>query len=155
MDINQIIQALTSSEALSGIAGAASVDLEDAKSVIENAVSPMIRGAFGSADLSKLKTLLEGFSGSFGDAVKKIDLKEGAKLLSELLGSKESATVSEISRESGVEEGKTKNILSAAAPLVANILGTELKDGDIGALAVSLMKNISFTDLFGGLFGMK
>ncbi|MBR1842136.1 MAG: DUF937 domain-containing protein [Oscillospiraceae bacterium] len=155
MDINSIISSLTSSEALSGITGAAQVEAKDARSVIENAVSPMMKGALGGADLNKVKGLIEKYGGSFGDIAKKIDLKDGAKLLSELLGKNEASTVSEIAAASGVEEGKTKNILSACAPLVANLLGTELKDGDIASLAQSLLKNMSFTDLLGGLFGKK
>lgn len=154
MDIKSIVESLTKADILSNIAGASKTDAADAKSVIENAVSPLMKGALGSANLARVPDIVKKYAGSFPDLAKNLDLADGKKLLGELLGRNEAATVSEISRASGVSEAKTGSILSAAAPLVANLLGNELQNGgDLSSLAADFMKNMNVTDLLGGLFG--
>ena len=124
MDISSLLSTVVSSDSISGIAGAAGVSENEAKSVLSSALPGLLSGALGqsengdtaesfagaltqhaASDTSNLQSFLSG-----------VDLKDGAKIVSHLLGSGEESTVAAASEASALMERPIIDPLARAAP---------------------------------------
>lgn len=161
------LSALLSSDALSGIGSAAGVSASDAKNVLSAALPSLMDGikeqATGANAASFAQALTQHAGADTSDLtgfLKNVDLKDGAKIISHLLGSNAQGVISSIAGQTGVSQEGTSNVLSAAAPLAMSLLGNENSGKpDLGSLVSGLLGNKdaagAVTNLLGGLFGKK
>ena len=165
MDMNSLVSTLLSSATVSGISQSTNTSQKEASSVLNAALPLLLNGAkeqsqnsatsagfanallnHGKVDASNIGTFLQG-----------VDLTDGGKIVSHLLGTN---AVAGIAKEAGVSKKKTNNILSAVAPLLMTLLGQQLGSGNggtnaalIGTMAASLLGNMDVGSLLGGLLG--
>lgn len=166
MDLKKLAGSLLSSDAISGLGKLTGASGSDITSVLTNALPSLLSGANEQAKDSGTS---EGFVNALSQHAKddtsnlasflgKVDLTDGSKIISHLLGSKESSVVKSVAKETGVSESKTSSILSAAAPLLMSLLGQQAdedKDSglDIGGLLGGLVDNVDVGSLLTGLLG--
>lgn len=89
----------------------------------------------------------------------KVDLEDGGKIINHLL---DADALTAISKKAGVSKKDTKNVLSAAAPLLMSLLGQQTVSSAsasnasaIGAVASMLLQNVDMGSLLGGLLGVE
>ena len=168
MDISSILGTLVSSDSISGISSAAGVSEGEAKSVLSSALPGLLSGALSQSEGADT---VSGFAGALTQHSKDdvsdvkgflsgVDLKDGAKIVSHLLGAGESGAVAAASAASGTSKAKTKGVLSAAAPLLMSLLGQETQAQqsqnsglNVTGIIGSLLGNVDTTSLLLGLLG--
>ncbi len=166
MDLKKLAGSLLSSDAISGLGKLTGASGSDVTSVLTSALPSLLSGANEQAKDSGTS---EGFVNALTQHAKddtsnltsflgKVDLTDGSKIISHLLGSNESNVVANVAKETGVSQKKTSSILSAAAPLLMSLLGQQADDDkdsglDIGGLIGGLVDNVDVTSLLTGLLG--
>ena len=168
MDISSILGSLVSSDSISGISSAAGVSEGEAKSVLTSALPGLLNGALAQSEGADT---VSGFAGALTQHsaddtsdlkgfLSGVDLKDGAKIVGHLLGSKEADTVAAASAASGVSEACTRGVLSAAAPLLMSLLGQETQAQqsqnsglNVTGIIGSLLGNVDTSSLLLGLLG--
>jgi len=166
MDLKKIAGSLLSSDAIGGLGKLTGASGSDITSVLTNALPSLLSGANEQAHDSGTS---EGFANALTQHAKddtsnltsflgKVDLTDGSKIISHLLGANESSVVKKVAKETGVSQKQTSSILSAAAPLLMSLLGKQAdedKDSglDIGGLLGGLVDNVDVGSLLTGLLG--
>jgi len=168
MDISSLLNTFLSSDSVSQLSQSANVSADEAKSVLSSALPQLLNGALSQ---SKDSETAEGFANALsqhassdisniGSFLSGVDLDDGSKIVSHLLGSGASAAVSEASQKAGVSEEKTSTILSSVAPLLMSLLGQETSSQqsadsslDISGILGSLMGNTDLSGMLSGLLG--
>ncbi len=166
MDFKKIAGTLLSSDSIDGLSALTGASGSDVTKVLGQALPALLNGAGSQA---KSKSTSASFLSALSDHAKddtndlskflgKVDLKDGAKIITHLLGSDKSSILKDISKSTGVSSKKTNSILSAIAPLLMSLLGQQAdkdkdKDSDITDLFGSLLDNVDVGDLLGGLLG--
>lgn len=169
MDLNSLFASLLSDNSITSVAGKADVSAEDAAGVLAAALPMMLNGANGQASGAKT-------SDSFQEAVtahakrdpSTVDLTEGSKIVSHLLGEDAEVAQRAIAKKSGLSSAKVGLILAAAAPLLMNMLGSNsssnsasgtasllssLLGGSSNSSASSSMMTSALTGLLGNALG--
>lgn len=154
MDLMKLAGTLLSSDSLGGLSEATGSSDNDVSKVLVKALPALLSGANEQA---KDKKTAKGFASALSDHAKddtgnlskflgNVDMEDGAKILTHLLGSGEDDTVEEIAEESGVDKADVLSILSAAAPLLLSLLGQQTEEEDkkeaIGDLVGVLLENV-------------
>ena len=166
MDLKKLAGSLLSSDAISGLGSLTGASGSDVTSVLTSALPSLLSGANEQAHDSNTS---EGFVNALSQHAKddtsnltsflgKVDLTDGSKIISHLLGSNESSVVKNVAKEAGVSQKQTSSILSAAAPLLMSLLGQQADDDkdsglDIGGLLGGLVDNVDVGSLLTGLLG--
>ena len=166
MDLKKLAGSLLSSDAISGLGKLTGASGSDVTNVLTSALPSLLSGANEQAHDSGTS---EGFVNALSQHAKddtsnltsflgKVDLTDGSKIISHLLGANESNVVANVSKETGVSQKKTSSILSAAAPLLMSLLGKQADDDkdsglDIGGLLGGLVDNVDVGSLLTGLLG--
>jgi len=166
MDIKKLTSTLLSSESVKGLSKATGVSNKDVKSVLQEALPSLLDGATSQA---KGKSTSKSFASALADHAKSdtsdlgsflgnIDLKDGSKIITHLLGSDKKSVTNAISKSTGVSKSNTTSVLSALAPLLMSLLGQQAdgdkdKGLDIGSLVGSLVENVDLVDLLTGSSG--
>ena len=184
MDMSSLLNVLTSADAVNNLGKATKTDASTVQNVLSAALPSLLDGA---QKQSQGKDTVDGFAealmshgkndaSDLGAFMGKVDMEDGAKIVSHLLGKNSAKEVESISRAAGATTKQTNSILSAAAPLLmallgkqllqnmlggnnnnnsgnANPLGGALGAGVAGALAGSLLGNMDMGGLLGGLLG--
>lgn len=88
------------------------------------------------ADTSNISSFLGG-----------VDLTDGAKIVSHVLGGKEKATTAAIAEKSGLSSSKVSSILAMVAPLLLSLLGKKKEETS------SASNSSGLTSLLGGVLG--
>lgn len=156
MDASSLLSGLVSASNLKKIGTASGASSADVKNVLGQALPVLLQSASGQAT----GATAAGFTQALADHAKAktstIDIDDGAKIISHLLGKKESTTTTQIAKAAGVTKANASSILSAAAPLFMNLLGKQT-DGASGSalsgLLGGLVSNIDLGSLLGGLLG--
>ena len=161
MDASSILSTLLSASSVAGISSAANASKDDVTKVLTSALPVLLQGASSQANAS-------GTASSFASALadhakedtsnvtsflKNVNLADGAKIVSHLLGAN---AAQDISKESGVNANTTKSVLSAAAPLFMSLLGQQTSGTSgnaLGSLLSGAIKNVNVGSLLGGLLG--
>ena len=154
MDASTLLSGLVSASNVKKIGTASGASSADVKNVLGQALPVLLQSASGQATGSTAA----GFTQALADHAKaktsSIDIADGAKIISHLLGKKESTTTTQIAKAAGVTKDSASSILSAAAPLFMNLLGKQT-DGASGNALTSLLgglvSNIDVGSLLGGL----
>ena len=164
MDMNSLISTLLSSDSVSGVSKATKTSSKDVQSVLSAALPALLNGAKAqSEDKSTAESFAKALlshgkddTSNLSSFLKNVDLEDGSKIISHLLGSDDS--VKKIAKKSGVDAKETGDILSAAAPLLMSLLGQESaskKSNGSAALEIAgaVLKNVDVGDLLGDLLG--
>ncbi len=163
MDLLKLAGTLLSSDSVDGLSERTGSSGNDVSSVLTKALPVLLEGANSQA---KGKSSSKGFAAALSDHAKddtsnlskflgNVDMADGAKIITHLLGSGEDNTVSEIADDSGVDKANTAAILSAAAPLLLSLLGQQTEKEDkkeaAGDLVGVLLENVDVSSLVTGL----
>ncbi len=163
MDLLKLAGTLLSSDSVDGLSERTGSSGNDVSSVLTKALPVLLEGANSQA---KGKSSSKGFAAALSDHAKddtsnlskflgNVDMADGAKIITHLLGSGEDDTVKEIADDSGVDKANTAAILSAAAPLLLSLLGQQTEKEDkkeaVGDLVGVLLENVDVSSLVTGL----
>ena len=142
---------LLSSDVITSIAKAAGASKGDTTNVLATALPELVKSMASNASTkSGANSLAKALDDHASDAsasslLKNIDLEDGAKILTNILGKNTNSVTSAVSKKSGVESDKIISILTAAAPLLLSALGSEKKSSKTDADHLG--------DLLGALLG--
>lgn len=163
MDLLKLAGTLLSSDSVDGLSERTGSSGNDVSSVLTKALPVLLEGASSQA---KGKSSSKGFATALSDHAKddtsnlskflgNVDMADGAKIITHLLGSGKDDTVKEIADDSGVDKANTAAILSAAAPLLLSLLGQQTEKEDkkeaVGDLVGVLLENVDVSSLVTGL----
>lgn len=164
MDLKKLAGTLLSSDSIDGLSSLTGTSNKEVTSVLTQALPALLSGAKGQADD---KDTAKGFASALSDHAKSdtsdlgsflgnIDLEDGGKIISHLLGSDKQSTIKKIAKEAGVSNKKTNNILSAIGPLLMSLLGQQADEDDdkesgVQGLIGTLLENVDVGDLVSGL----
>lgn len=164
MDLSKIAGTLLSSDALKGLSERTGASTNDITKVLSSALPSLLSGA---TEQAKNESTAEGFANALSQHAKddtsnlssflgNVDLADGAKIISHLLGSNKEETVKKAAKESGVSQNKTSDILSAIAPMLLSLLGQQADEDDdkesgVGNLVGALLDNVDVGSLLTGL----
>ena len=168
MDFGSIINTMMSSDSVSQLSSLTGTSEKDVSSILTSALPQLLSGAQGQATnadtaqsfANALAAHGQKDSADLSSFLSGIDLDDGQKIVNHLLGSDNAvATAETLSQESGVASTNISGILSAAAPLLMNLLGkqaekeTENASGglDLGGIVGSLFGGGDDKDSGGGL----
>jgi hypothetical protein len=98
---------------------------------------------------SALSTHAEDDTSDVSSFLKNVNLEDGGKILTHILGGKKSSLESGIAGKSGLTSDQTATILSAAAPLLLSVLGSKQKE-KAGKDSSGGLMDILTSALFGG-----
>lgn len=166
MDLKNLASSLLSSDAISGLSNLTGASGSDVTSVIKNALPSLLNGANEQAKdsnttegfVSALASHAKDDTSNLTSFLKNVDLADGSKIITHLLGSNENNVIKSVAKDSGVSEDKASSILSAAGPLLMSLLGKQADDDkdsglDIGGLIGGLVDNVDVGGLLTGLLG--
>lgn len=164
MDLKKLSKTLLSSDSISGLSNLTGASGGDVTNVLAKALPALLSGA---NDQAKGNDTAESFVSALSQHAKSdttdlskfmnnVDLKDGSKIISHLLGSNKEDVIGDISRSTGVSAKDTSNIISAIAPLLMSLLGQQTdededKDSGVAGLLGSLLDNVDVGDLLTGL----
>jgi len=164
MDLSKIAGSLLSSDSLKGLSSLTGASNSDIKNVLSSALPALLNGA---TEQAKNESTAASFANALAQHAKddttdlgsflgKVDLADGAKIISHLLGSGKEEIVEKAAKASGVSENKTADILSAIAPMLLSLLGQQAeedddKDSGVGNLVGALLENVDVGSLLSGL----
>ena len=163
MDTSALLTTLLSSSSITNVGKCTNTKPEEVKSVLQAAVPALLKGVTAQTKDSKtaagfteaLASHAKDYNSNLGSFFKNVDLTDGSKILTHLIGSPSSATTKEIAKKAGVSADKTTSILSAAAPLLMSLLGKEQSSSGsaVTDLVGGLLKNVDVGSLLTGLLG--
>ncbi|MEZ5055562.1 MAG: DUF937 domain-containing protein [Saprospiraceae bacterium] len=91
-------------------------------------------------------SILDNLSGLFNGNVDQTNQRaaNGSGIIRHILGDRQDGAVNMISQVSGLDSGKTSNLMTMLAPVVMGLLGQEKKQQglDVGGIASLLMNNV-------------
>lgn len=164
MDLKKLASSLLSSDSINGLSNLTGASNKDITNVLSSALPSLLSGA---TEQAKNESTAEGFANALAQHAKddtsnlssflgKVDLADGAKIISHLLGSGKEETVQKAAKASGVSEKKTSDILSAVGPMLLSLLGQQADEDDdkesgVGGLVGSLLDNVDVGSLLSGL----
>ncbi len=164
MDLTKLASTLLSSDSISGLSNLTGASNKDVSNVLTQALPALLSGANNQA---KDKDTAESFASALSSHAKddtkdlskflgNVDLKDGSKILTHLLGSDKDDVIGNIAKNTGVSKKDTNSIISAIAPLLLSLLGQQTEeddDKDTGAagLVGALLENVDVGSLLTGL----
>ena len=164
MDLSKLAGSLLSSDSIKGLSSLTGTSNTDIKNVLSSALPSLLSGA---TEQAKNESTAESFANALAQHAKddtsnltsflgKVDLGDGAKIVSHLLGSSKEETVKKAAKASGVSEKKTNDILSAVGPMLLSLLGQQAEEDDdketgANGLVGALLDNVDVGSLLSGL----
>ena len=164
MDLSKIAGSLLSSDSIKGLSNLTGTSTKDITSVLTNALPSLLKGV---TEQAKNNSTAEGFANALAQHAKddtsnlsgflgKVDLADGAKILSHLLGSDKEETINRAVVASGVSANNVNAILSAVAPMLLSLLGKQTEEEDnqesgVRGLVGNLLDNVDMGSLLSGL----
>ena len=135
-NVESILKELLKSDAVKGISKTSGVSLDGVESVLKNALPSLINGASKQTTDAKTKDSFFAALDSHGSKdlsnltsfFKNVDVSDGAKIISHLLGNKQDATSNKVAKETGIDAGDVAKIMAVAAPLLMSVIGKKAKE---------------------------
>ena len=163
MDLSKITSSLLSSDTLKGLSNLTGANTKDISNVLTSALPSLLKGV---TEQAKNNITAEGFAKALAQHAKddtsslsgflgNVDLADGAKIISHLLGSDKEETINRAVMASGVSANNVNAILSAVAPMLLSLLGKQTEeDGNnsgVRGLVGNLLDNVDVGSLLSGL----
>ena len=147
------IASLLSGNGISTIAKTVGAKEENVQSAVGAALPALISGMQKNVSTeSGASSLAKALSDHSGDStsnvasfLKNVDLSDGAKIVSHILGGSKTSTTSAIAKQSGLTSSKVSQILSMIAPLLLSLIGKKNTGGDSSSAGLG--------SLLGGILG--
>lgn len=139
MELSELLnQKLFGSDSLNTLSETAGADRDKVSQALRDALPVLVRSMQKNASTESGKAALAKAlddhagddTGDVSRFIKNADLKDGSKILGHILGDNEKTLESAVSTRAGLSPAQTSALLSAAAPLLLNILGQKKKDDD-------------------------
>ena len=166
MDIQSLLSSVTSADSVAGLSQAAGSSDQNVQSVLSAALPSLLGGAVAQSQNSEtaesfanaLTQHAASDTSNLASFLGNVDLSDGAKIVSHLLGGNSSSVLSQVSEQTGVSQEETSGILSAAAPLLMSLMGQQTgseqaSGAGIGGIMSSLLGSSDVSGLLGGLLG--
>ncbi|MBQ9545318.1 MAG: DUF937 domain-containing protein [Clostridia bacterium] len=168
MDLNSLMDSLLSSESVKGLSKVAKTSQKGVKGVLSSALPALLEGAQGQAkDAGTAESFVNALASHAKDDTSNItsflsgvDLSDGSKIVSHLLGSAQSSVAKDAAEKAGISTEKSSNILSAAAPLLMSLIGQQTaqdssqnNSSGIASLMGSLLGGADLGSLVSGALG--
>lgn len=165
LDLGSIATTLLGSSSLNGIANSTGASKKDVTQVLSAALPLLLQGAGkqsnGKTTASGFAQALEQHAGvstsSISSFFKNVDLDDGAKIVSHLLGKSTNTTANKLAKQTGLDSKTIISILAAAAPLIMSLLGKKTvqakktdKTSSTQDLAKALLGSVDVGDLLKG-----
>ena len=160
MDLKKLAGTLLCSDSIKVLSDLTDASGKDVTKVLTQAIPVLLNGANEQAkDKKTADSFVSALSQHAKDDTKdlskfmsNVDLKDGSKILTHLLGSDKENVLGDIAEKAGVSKKKTDSILSAIAPLLLSLLGQQKdedddKDSGIENLLGSLLGNVDVGDV--------
>ena len=154
MDLNSLLSSMFSPDALANMSKAAGVSQEETKNVLGFGLPSMLTGALNQ---SQGADSAAGFTNALWQHAKNmnsaanpaafwgnLDMFDGSKIVNHLFSGNADA-LGNISRQAGVSQKSTANVLSAAAPYLMSLLGQQTQQTAQASQGASMLSG-----LFGG-----
>ncbi len=166
MELSSVMKTLLSKDSVKSLSDRTGASQKDVKSVLNTALPLLLNGVSDQAKdkdsglEGALKKHAKSDTRDLSDFLGKVDLGDGAKILSHLLGGKKEDTTQSVAAQSGVSAGKTGQILAAVAPLLLSLLGKQADDekddekektGGVAGLVGAVLENVDVGSLLTGL----
>lgn len=161
MDLKSLMSTLLSEETIKGVVEKTGASPEQVKGILGNALPMLLNGANAQA---KDRSTAAGFAGALQQHAQKdtsalssflggVDLDDGAKIVSHLLGGSAQSQTQQLAQQSGASAATTGNVLSTAAPLLMSLLGQQAGSDNDGANVSGLMGSLMGSGDMNGLLG--
>lgn len=159
MDIIKLIEEkLEDPDVLKSLSGQIDHDKERVKKAAKLSVPTMLKALQRNANdtsgaISLEKALEDHKTDNIADVksyIQNINKAEGDKVLSHMFGQKRSRVETNISREAGLDQNQTSNIMKRLAPLLLGFLGQKKSNESIGSNGISNL----ISNVLGGRSGM-
>lgn len=155
MDFSSILGSLMGSDTIKNVGQLTGAGEKDVTSVFSSVLPSLLSGAKDQAKnentAASFATALSNHgakdSSDLSSFIGGLDLVDGDKIVSHLLGGNSSSVANNVSAQTGVSSEKTSQIMSAAAPLLMNLLGQKAASNQSQKPAAS-----GITGILGGLF---
>lgn len=155
-NLSSIMSTLMSSDALKAIAKTSGIDASDVSKVLTSALPELISGA---SKQSASKKTAESFATALEDHgsksisnltsfFKNVDIEDGSKIVSHLLGTSSQTKAKSISKSSGIDAKTVTTIMATAAPLLMSVLGKQTQaqkkksESTTASIASALLSNV-------------
>jgi hypothetical protein len=153
---NSILSTLLSSGSLGALSDLSGAGKDQVQKVLSEAVPTLVKGMKKNASTedgekslsSALSSHAKDDTSDITSFLKNVDLEDGGKILSHILGGNKAKVESGIADKSGLSSNQTTTILAAAAPLLLSLLGNKKDEEDGKEQSGGLMG--MFSSLFGG-----
>ncbi len=161
MDFNAIINTLMSSDSLSQLSSLSGTSEKDVSNVLSSALPQLLSGAQSQATnqdtaesfANALTAHGQKDSNDLASFFGGVDMEDGQKIVNHLLGKDQAvATAETLSNESGISASGISGILSAAAPLLMNLLGQQAANSSSASASAS-GSGLDLAGIVGSLFG--
>ncbi len=151
-----ILDTLLSGSSLSALSEMTGAGSDQVQKVLSQAVPTLVSGMKKNASSKEgeqsLTTALSNHAqddtSDVASFLKNVDLTDGDKILSHILGGSKPTVESGIAQKAGVSKDQTATILAAAAPLLLSLLGNKKEEEDQKESSGGLMS--IFSSLLGG-----
>lgn len=164
MEASSILQTMLSASSIKGMSKTTGASQEQVAAILSQAMPVLLNGATkqtkGAAAKGFSQALADHAQNStsnIGSFLKNVDLDDGAKIISHLLGSSTDSKTKSIAKAAGVDVGTTSSVLSAIGPLLMSLLGQSAggntSGSALGSIIGGLAQNVNVGDLLGGLLG--
>ncbi|WP_435412751.1 DUF937 domain-containing protein [Psychroserpens mesophilus] len=144
---------------ISGVSGSTGTDQNKTSSVLTMALPVLMKamernastpegaqGLMGALSSKHDGSILDNLSGLFGGGVDDNVKTDGSKILSHVLGQKQSGVQQVIGQKAGIDAGSVGEILKVAAPILMGVLGKQSRQNNVS-------NPNELTGLLGGLLG--
>ena len=150
MDLTSHMNTMLSSGALTGMSSKTGSNTDDITKIMTAALPLLMNGV--SQQATNQQTA-ESFATALNDHSKDntndlasfmngVDLADGAKIISHLLGQQTAATTQQVAKATGTSTQATGQVLSAAAPLLMSLLGQQAQTETKKAAATTNASNV-------------
>ena len=135
MDMETIMNMMLQSGALDQVSGMLGVDDKSAVSAIETVLPTLLKGMQGQATNTNtqqgfLQALLDHSATDTSDlkqAVKNVDVEDGAKIVNHLLGTQQEEVAAKATKKSGLDTKTILKLMAILAPILMSRMGKTAK----------------------------
>ncbi len=162
MDMENIMKLMLQSGALEQVSGMLGVDDKSAESAIESVVPMLLKGMQGQmknqdTQFGFMQALMDhskNDTDDLKDAVKKVDIADGAKIVNHLLGNSQEEVAAKATKKSGLDTKTILKIMAILAPILMSKMGKQAKtqtarngSGDMLSVVGGLLDGVDAKDV--------
>ena len=161
MDVNTLMKLVLSPASTQAISNSTGLPADKITAVLNNVMPMLLDGASAQAANNAVNfdqaidAHADADTRDLGKFLGGVDLADGAKIVSHLLGAKTADSAEATAKGAGVNSADVKKIMAIVAPLLLTILGQQKKKHGLGSALLSAVVSgaVKKTD-FGSMLGL-